>query len=200
MDAEFVKLLIKFKNIHLKTREYRKNSPHPNIRPMSYQCGMKFMTNLNQYVTPLDQLARLISGFNFTNIRTNGDCSQIIFTDNGRGIWGATKEVADKGPTTKNPNSGNAITVYIVTKDTLMSLIKKNKLDIKGIVAKYEQEIEEKRAEEVQRRNEIAAKKAKAFQLQFKKKRKELIKPILTKPLVRHHTPSFISIGDAAWD
>lgn len=108
------------------------NNSYPQLVEMAGCCGMMVLVGLKPN-TPTQQAAWLLKCFeNQENFGTDehvedeqiGGIGMIILTDVvGRGHWEATKVVATKnggqGLVVKNPNSGNDITHWSVTKDMI---------------------------------------------------------------------------------
>lgn len=90
-------------------------------------CGIASYEGLDDDTTPKEQAQILATQLH------HGNTNQIVFTDTcsktGRsnGYWNAAKRLAHKGPVTKNPNSGNYVRHYTITRDQIVKLYKSKK-------------------------------------------------------------------------
>jgi hypothetical protein len=88
------------------------------ISSVPAQCGMRFLSNLasvDSLAYQITHLSKALDGY-----------TQVILTDTTSSekiVWAETKSCCYQGPSTKNPNSGNHVKVYIATSGTLQELI-----------------------------------------------------------------------------
>jgi len=96
------------------------------ISEMPGTCGMHVVHDLEDRTPKLEQVVCLLEAFGFEPLDDHRIAiGQVLLTDamgseNNR--WTATKKKAYKGPITINPNTGNKIRTYIVTKDMLVKI------------------------------------------------------------------------------
>ncbi len=104
-------------------RSYRNNS---SVFDFPSFCGGKIVYNLDPYASAKSQAAYLAQ---FLEYRyedegpLRGQSFQIVIADTvDSEAWAATKAVAHKGPITVNPNSGNKVRMWIITRNMLSDI------------------------------------------------------------------------------
>lgn len=96
--------------------EYDVSDYSEEKRELGYSCGIIEVGELSDGTNAKDQARMLADIFDTAK-------GQIIISDIASSkAWKATKKIAYKGPITVNPNSGNKIRIYIITKPMVVKI------------------------------------------------------------------------------
>ena len=87
-----------------------------SINPSRISCGVRTVAGLHHHHTAKEQALNILYAMHTGY--------QVLFSDTrqNRDAWKEAKAIAHKGPVTTNPNTGNRIQVFIVTKDQVLDI------------------------------------------------------------------------------